>query len=167
MEQEEQVMLSEEHQDTDNLDVLEQHTDEDERALLAELSGEDYDPTPAVKKQDSNEAALLAGKASATIAMGVVEQALKMVGHKDFSFDPEEAENVCAAAAPLMVKYGGEMPPWLAQYKEELAFVAAAGMLSFSSVQQLKTLKAIDRAKLVESQAAEEPEAEESEHAAN
>ncbi|MEZ8102214.1 hypothetical protein [Vibrio bivalvicida] len=147
--------------DAEEIEQLEQHSELDEKALLAELNGEDFDPEAVLKRKDPQKAAALAaGKQTATVMLGVVEQGLKMFGHKAFEFDPEGAESVANAAAPLFVKYNGELPPWLAEYKEELAFVAVAGSLGFTSVQQIKALKAFDRAKEIE-QMESEPEATE------
>ncbi|NOH56374.1 hypothetical protein F0266_26165, partial [Vibrio coralliilyticus] len=86
------------------------------------------------------------------------EQLLKQFAHQDFAFDEEQAKGVASAAAPLFVKYGGELPPWLAAYKEEFAFVVAAGALSFTSFSQIKALKAMDEEKEINP---EEEQAEE------
>ncbi|MGR5143858.1 hypothetical protein ACQKPX_19575 [Photobacterium sp. DNB23_23_1] len=49
--------------------------------------------------------------------------------HHNFEFDPQQAENVAQKITPLIVKYGGNPPPWLARYMA----VAAIGMLGLSS----------------------------------
>lgn len=124
------------------------HTTEEEAALLQQLGEEqDFDPSTADIKAADNSLALAQGAASVMAVLGVSEQLLKQFGHKDFSFDSSQAENVANTAAPLFVKYGGEMPPWLAQYKEEFSFVVAAGALGFSSFQQIRMLKVSDAAK--------------------
>ncbi|WP_299021523.1 hypothetical protein [uncultured Photobacterium sp.] len=126
------------------------HTPEDEAALLQQLGDEqDFDPSTAEIKTADNSQALAHGAASVMAVLGVSEQLLKQFGHKDFALDPSQAESVANTAAPLFVKYGGEMPPWLAQYKEEFSFVVAAGALGFSSFQQIRMLKASDAAKEV------------------
>ncbi|EFP97448.1 hypothetical protein [Vibrio caribbeanicus] len=146
--------------DIPEIEELETHSELDERALLAELDGEDFDPDSVVKRKDPKEnLALETGKQTTLALLGAVEQGLKMFAHKEFEFTKEGAESVAEAAAPLFVKYGGELPPWLSQYKEEMTFIAAAGLLGFSSVQQIKELKAIDRAKEIT------PEDKEQEHA--
>lgn len=43
------------------------------------------------------------------------------------------------------MKYGGNPPPWLAKYMDEIMAVAAIGMLGISSFMQIKHLKAEDR----------------------
>ncbi|WP_235284654.1 hypothetical protein ABF162_00980 [Vibrio coralliilyticus] len=138
--------------------IEEVHSEVEEKALLAELDGEDFDPTTVTAKVDADAAKLAAGEASAMMALGVTEQLLKQFAHQDFAFDEEQAKGVASAAAPLFVKYGGELPPWLAAYKEEFAFVVAAGALSFTSFSQIKALKAMDEEKEINP---EEEQAEE------
>ncbi|SHO59132.1 hypothetical protein [Vibrio quintilis] len=129
-------------------EILETHSEAEENALLQELSGEDFNPDTAVQKSDpKKEAALAAGEATTKAVLGVTEQIIKQFAHKDFTFDTAQIDNVATAAAPLFVKYNGELPPWLAAYREELTFVVAAGALGFSSFTQIKALKAIDQAK--------------------
>ncbi|AIU67953.1 hypothetical protein JV59_37660 [Vibrio coralliilyticus] len=138
--------------------IEEMHSEVEEKALLAELDGEDFDPSTVTAKVDADAAKLAAGEASAMMALGVTEQLLKQFAHQDFAFDEEQAKGVASAAAPLFVKYGGELPPWLAAYKEEFAFVVAAGALSFTSFSQIKALKAMDEEKEINP---EEEQAEE------
>ncbi|QFT37633.1 MULTISPECIES: hypothetical protein [unclassified Vibrio] len=138
--------------------IEEVHREVEEKALLAELDGEDFDPSTVTAKVDADAAKLAAGEASAMMALGVTEQLLKQFAHQDFTFDEEQAKGVASAAAPLFVKYGGELPPWLAAYKEEFAFVVAAGALSFTSFSQIKALKAMDEEKEINP---EEEQAEE------
>ncbi|NRF26379.1 hypothetical protein HRJ45_15660 [Vibrio coralliilyticus] len=138
--------------------IEEMHSELEEKALLAELDGEDFDPSTVTAKVDAEAAKLAAGEASAMMALGVTEQLLKQFAHQDFAFDEEQAKGVASAAAPLFVKYGGELPPWLAAYKEEFAFVVAAGALSFTSFSQIKALKVMDEEKEINP---EEEQAEE------
>lgn len=84
------------------------------------------------------------GKITASAMLVFGEGLIKQFGHKDFAFDQSQAEGVANSAAPLFVKYGGELPPWLLQYKEELLFAFAAGTLCFSSVRTVKELKQAD-----------------------
>ena len=143
----------------EQLENLEEvHSEVEEKALLAELDGEDFDPSTVTAKVDAEAAKLAAGEASAMMALGVTEQLLKQFAHQDFAFDEEQVKGVASAAAPLFVKYGGELPPWLAAYKEEFAFVVAAGALSFTSFSQIKALKAMDEEKEINP---EEEQAEE------
>ncbi|KUI99933.1 hypothetical protein [Vibrio sp. MEBiC08052] len=130
---------------------FETHSKADEDALLSEITEQDFNPDEAVAKTDPKEAAALAaGEATSMAVIGVTEEVIRQFVHKDFMFDEAQVKGVAGAAAPLFVKYGGELPPWLVQYKEELTFVMAAGALGFSSYHQVKELKALDRAKEIQ-----------------
>ncbi len=163
----ENQMDIEDIQDPEN--IVETHSKEQESAFLNSVAEEekdfDSDNSPEVKKlQDGQsaveKAALKMGEQSAIAGLGVIEQMIKQFGHKQFAFDPEQAQNLAEATAPLMLKYNGEMPPWLVAYKEELAFTIAAGGLAFGSVQQVRFLKASDAAKLIEQKKEAQKEAE-------
>ena len=128
---------------------IEQRSDDEQLAFINEFDedAQDFDPAET-ELVSENEAALLAGgKATVTVVLGVVEQGLQQFGHKDFAFSDEQAKNLAEKAAPLFVKYNGEMPPWLVEYQHELMTVFAVGGLGFSSYQQIKELRAIDAAK--------------------
>ena len=127
---------------------LDMHSEFDEKELLNSLD-EDFNPDIAIENKSQKEMLLEQGEVTATAVLGVGEQMLKQFGHKEFAFDETQVENVAKAAAPLFVKYGGELPPWLAQYKEEIMFTFAAGALGFSSHSQIKALKKIDKEKEV------------------
>ena len=127
---------------------LDMHNEFDEKELLNSLD-EDFNPDTAIENKSQKELLLEQGAMSATAVLGVGEQMLKQFGHKKFSFDEAQVENVAKAAAPLFVKYGGEFPPWLAQYKEEIMFTFAAGALSLGSYSQIKALNKIDKEKEV------------------
>lgn len=147
--------------DTESLPVDEQinvHSEIDEKELLSSLD-EDFNPDTVIEQKSQKDMLLEQGVMSATAVLGVSEQMLKQFGHKQFAFDEAQVENVAKAAAPLFVKYGGELPPWLAQYKEELMFTFAVGALGFSSHSQIKALKKMDKEKEVK-QAQSEPQAE-------
>ena len=152
------------HDDTDSiLDALEEeqldmHSEFDEKKLLDSLD-DDFNPDAVIEKKSQKDQLLEQGAMTATAVLGVGEQMLKQFGHKEFAFNPEQAEGVANAAAPLFVKYGGELPPWLAQYKEELMFTFAVGALGFSSHSQIKALKKMDKEKEVK-QAQSEPQTE-------
>ncbi|SGY98742.1 hypothetical protein [Moritella viscosa] len=124
------------------------HSEIDEKELLNSLD-EDFNPDAVIDKKSQKDQLLEQGVMSATAVLGVGEQMLKQFGHKKFAFDEAQVENVAKAAAPLFVKYGGELPPWLAQYKEEIMFTFAAGALGLGSYSQIKALKKIDKEKEV------------------
>lgn len=139
------------------LDQIEVHSEADEAALLNSLDDKDFDPAEAEQNNANNSALLEQGAATVVTVLGVGEQLIKQFGHKDFAFDGSQVENVANASAPLFVKYGGELPPWLAQYKEEIMFTFATGALCFTSFAQVKALKKMDAAKEVKES---QPEAE-------
>lgn len=131
------------------VEELEFQSEETEKSFLNEFDDDaaDFEPSSTDVTSD-NEAALLAGgTATVTVVLGVVEQGLKQFGHKDFALSDEESKNLAEKAAPLFVKYNGEMPPWLVEYQHEIMTLFAIGGLGFSSFQQIKELKAIDAAK--------------------
>ena len=138
--------------------IIETHDEFDEKQLLNSLE-DDFNPDAAIEKKSEKDLLLEQGAMTATAVLGVGEQMLKQFGHKQFAFDPEQAEKVANSAAPLFVKYGGELPPWLLAYKEELMFTFAVGVLGFSSYGQIKTLKNIDKAKEVKEVKTEDEEA--------
>jgi len=148
--------------ETESLPVDEEisvHSEIDEKELLNSLD-EDFNPDAVIEKKSQKEQLLEQGAVTATAVLGVSEQMIKQFGHKEFAFDEAQVENVANAAAPLFVKYGGELPPWLAQYKEEIAFTFAAGALSFSSYSQIKALKKIDKEKEIKEVEETKPEDE-------
>ena len=64
--------------DIPEIEELETHSELDERALLAELDGEDFDPDSVVKRKDPKEnLALETGKQTTLALLGAVEQGLK------------------------------------------------------------------------------------------
>lgn len=127
------------------LDQVEVHSEAEEAALLNSLGDEqDFVPDDSEQKAVPNSVMLAQGTATAVTVLGVGEQLIKQFGHKDFAFDPGQVENVANATAPLFVKYGGELPPWLVQYKEEIMFTFATGTLCFTSFAQVKALKKAD-----------------------
>jgi hypothetical protein len=159
--------LSNIEKDTAPVEVqLDMHSEFDEKELLNSLD-DDFNPDTVIDKKSQKELLLEQGAMSATAVLGVGEQMLKQFGHKQFSFDEAQVENVAKAAAPLFVKYGGELPPWLAQYKEEIMFTFAAGALGLGSYSQIKALKKIDKEKEVKKPSEPEVENTQSEITAN
>lgn len=97
-----------------------------------------------------DESLLLAqGAMTAGVLLGAGEGLIKQFGHKDFALESSQKENVSKSFAPLFVKYGGELPPWVLQYKEEIMFTFAIGTLCFTSLAQIKGLKKADAEKVV------------------
>ena len=150
--------LSNIEKDTAPVEVqLDMHSEFDEKELLNSLD-DDFNPDTVIDKKSQKDQLLEQGAMSATAVLGVGEQMLKQFGHKQFAFDEAQVENVAKAAAPLFVKYGGELPPWLAQYKEEIMFTFAAGALGLGSYSQIKALKKIEKEKEVKETKPEDEE---------
>lgn len=52
---------------------------------------------------------------------------------------PEEVrEKVAERLAPVLVKYGGHMPPWLEKWKDELMLAIVLGGVAYGSVKAVK-----------------------------
>lgn len=107
------------------------------------------------------------GEMTATIMLSMGENLIKEFGHKDFAFDKAKVEKVANSFAPLFVKYGGELPPWVLQYKEEIMFTFATGALCFTSVKQVKALKKADAPKEAEQSQLDENVTQEKEQVTN
>ncbi|WP_154124999.1 hypothetical protein [Grimontia hollisae] len=145
--------------------TIETHSEAEEKAFVANVANAttgaddgEFDPSGIASDDTPSKEVLLESAAEAAVMyLGVGEAFIKRFGHKDFAFDEELAENFGKAAAPLLLKYDGDMPPWMKAYKEEIGFVAAAGLLGLSSWSQIKALKAQDIA--LEAKEAEEGEA--------
>ncbi len=140
---------------------IENHNPEDERAFINSLGDDDtdFDPTEPQKVADKHALILERGEATMLTALGVAEGMVKGFVHPEFAFDPNQAEDVAKKTAPLFVKYGGDLPPWLSEYKEELGLLVALGGLGFVSYGQIKHLKAEDLRKELEAKKKAEEEA--------
>lgn len=129
-------------------DLLEKHSQEEEQAFLNTLSDDvDFDPsqTETTAEKESENFAVEAAAGMVCMGLMTAESTLKMMVHKDFKFDPDQAENVAYKVAPLIVKYGANPPPWLEKYMDEIMAVFAIGVLAFSSFMQVRQLKAADK----------------------
>lgn len=116
---------------------------EEENDFLKSL--DDEEKIEAGFDQQAEQALLLAqGEMTAVALLGAGEGLIKNFGHKDFKLDPAQKENASKSFAPLFVKHGGELPPWVTQYKEEIMFTFALGSMCFASYAQVKTLKQQD-----------------------
>ncbi|RWX54976.1 hypothetical protein [Photobacterium chitinilyticum] len=126
--------------------AIETHSEQDEKAFLSTLDddSQDFDPTSVKAKEDDKKAETEAAAGVVFIGLMTVEQTMKTLVHPEFGFDPDQSEAVAYKVAPLIVKYGGNPPPWLAAYMDEIMAVAAIGMLAISSWMQVKQLKAAD-----------------------
>ncbi|MGF1702515.1 hypothetical protein L4D09_19660 [Photobacterium makurazakiensis] len=125
-------------------DQLESHTEQDESTFVNSLDGEDFDPTAVDNQAEQQALEVEAAAGIVFVGLMTIEQTMKTVVHHNFAFDPQQSESVATKVAPLIVKYGGNPPPWLAKYMDELMAVAAIGMLGISSYMQVKKLNADD-----------------------
>lgn len=140
-----------EHQDNEQLndaqtelDQIESRNEAEENQFLKDIAAEagEFDPSTvqAESGQDNSlELAMMAGMVGGGLT--VAEEFIKNMVHPDFKFDEAQAEKVAEAFAPLLLKYGGEPPPWLAKYMDEITALCAVGMLGFGSYMQIKQLK--------------------------
>lgn len=127
------------------LETVQGHTEQEEKAFINSLD-EDFDPTTANEQTNTKAMEVEAAAGIVFVGLMTLEQTMKGMVHPRFNFDPEQSEKVAYKVAPLIVKYGGNPPPWMAKYMDEIMAVAAIGMLSLSSYMQVRQLKAEDLA---------------------
>ncbi|WP_273857062.1 hypothetical protein [Photobacterium sp. GSS17] len=127
------------------LETVQGHTEQEEKAFINSLD-DDFDPTMATTDTKQADIELEAAAGMIFVGLMTIEQMMKGMVHTRFNFDPEQSEKVAYKVAPLIVKYGGNPPPWMAKYMDEIMAVAAIGMLSLSSYMQVRQLKAEDLA---------------------
>ncbi|WP_273860559.1 hypothetical protein [Photobacterium sp. GSS17] len=127
------------------LETVQGHTEQEEKAFINSLD-EDFDPTTATEQTNTKAMEVDAAAGIVFVGLMTLEQTMKGMVHPRFTFDPEQSEKVAYKVAPLIVKYGGNPPPWMAKYMDEIMAVAAIGMLSLSSYMQVRQLKAEDLA---------------------
>lgn len=137
----------------ENLEVLDQMTEaEPEGAAILQTIEQEQQQTQQA------DAAELAAQQCAAMAVGMVEDFLKM-RWSFLQIDDGAKEQVTEKAVPVFRKYGGDLPNWLKPYREEIALgmvLAAAGVGVYTQVQQ-HNLQGQAREKENES-AASEPE---------
>lgn len=125
------------------LNQIDMPSEADEAAFLKSIAGDEteFEPSETKDKPDNAvELAVMAGMVGGGLTMA--EEFIKNMVHQDFKFDETQAEKVANAFAPLLLKYGGEPPPWMAKYMDEITALCAVGMLGFGSFMQIKQLKA-------------------------
>ncbi|MGF1736720.1 hypothetical protein [Photobacterium satsumensis] len=122
---------------------IQAHNEQDEKDFINSLD-DDFDPTTADPQEQQQELEQQAAGAMVFVGLMTIEQTMKTMVHHNFEFDPQQAENVAQKIAPLIVKYGGNPPPWLAKYMDEIMAIAAIGMLGLSSYMQVRSLKIKD-----------------------
>lgn len=85
-------------------------------------------------EQESEESAVITAQVAVMIAEQAVVSLWPMLEYQD-----EQRERAAEVLAPVIAKHGGEMPPWLAAYKEEMqaaGFFAMVGFQSYLTVKQ-------------------------------
>ncbi|UXI04103.1 hypothetical protein [Photobacterium sp. TY1-4] len=132
--------------ETGQAEAVDTRSEQEEKDFLNSLD-DDFDPATAEAKAEQANIEQEAAAGIVFVGLMTIEQTMKTMVHPDFTFNPEQAEGVALKVAPLIVKYGGNPPPWLAKYMDEIMAVAAIGMLGLSSFMQVKQLKAADIAK--------------------
>lgn len=122
------------------------YSDEEKRAAHREAAQDDYDPTQAVKivKEGENiahEKTLKDYEIEAMFMLGMSEAAIKQMVNGGLSFDEELTVKTAQALAPVLKKYGGELPPWLAPYLTEIKAGYYLSCLGFGVFMQYKAIK--------------------------
>lgn len=148
--------------DTAQEDVFETRSPEEEKGFISQFE-EDFDPDQAVNETASKPSAkeeMESLTQDASMLVGGADFIIRQSLHPDVGFDESSKANLSQALAPLLKKYGGDVPPWLKPYKEEAAFCIALGMASFGVFSQYKAVKQAEAAqKLSEREQESEHEA--------
>ena len=76
-------------------------------------------------------------KMSATMAVGILEAAILM-WRPQLKYDDDTRREAVEKLAPVFQKHGGELPPWLAAWQEELKAMVFFGGVAFASYVQIK-----------------------------
>jgi hypothetical protein len=82
-------------------------------------------------------------KMSATMAVGILEAAILM-WKPQLQYDDDTRREAVEKLAPVFAKHGGELPPWLAAWQEELKAVVFFGGVAFSSYLQIKAANDVE-----------------------
>jgi hypothetical protein len=122
------------------------YSDEEKRAANREAAQDDFDPTQAVEQAKSGEVAkpektLNDYEIEAMFMLGVSEAAMQQMVHGELSFDEALTLKTAQALAPVLQKYGGELPPWLAPYLTEIKAGYYLSCLGFGVFMQYKMIK--------------------------
>lgn len=82
-------------------------------------------------------------KMSATMAVGILEAGVLM-WRPQLEYDELTRAEAVEKLAPIFQKHGGELPPWLAAWQEELKAIVFFGGVAFSSYLQIKAANDAD-----------------------
>lgn len=80
---------------------------------------------------------------SAAMAVSILEAALLM-WKPQLKYDDDTRREAVEKLAPVFQKHGGELPPWLAAWQEELKAVVFFGGVAFSSYLQIKAANDVE-----------------------
>lgn len=133
--------------------------DEQAIEMAKELAGEteeDFDPAAAfvgMTPEQEREAIrggqeLLASREGAEFAaieaINVYEEAVQDYGHADFVIPDKKKENGVKRLSPVIQKYAPQLLGLLGEWKHEILAGTWTGSLAFTSVKQVKALRAED-----------------------
>ena len=116
-------------------------TDEIDKLVADEQATEqaEYNPAAEQAEVEHNQAAHNGAKALAALSVETVSSIIQAA--QPVSIDQPTKDELAGKLAPVLHKYGlgGEMPPWLAAYREELELGMALAGFAYGLYQQIKT----------------------------
>jgi len=113
-----------------------------EAERLLDIAVESERPAPGAAA-DSAPPTLSADAADAisgqlvNMAAGALQQA-----HPALRYDDATRNQVRQALTPVVVKYDGQLPPWLAKWQEEIMLAICLGSVAYNSVRAVKDYNA-------------------------
>jgi hypothetical protein len=126
-------------------EVNEQNNELDNLTELESMIEPDYDPAEDIKLSEAEKAADAAAraeaKASAQIAVGIVGSVVALVA-PSVDVPAKQKELIAEKLEAVIFKYGAELPPWLAAYREELELAGVLAITGFGVYSQIKAAKA-------------------------
>lgn len=132
-------------------EFIEENSEQAERDFVNNLGEDeqDFNPDQAVsdaasKPSAKEEMESLTQDASILVEFG--DAGLRQILHPDVGFDEGSKGNLSKTLAPLLKKYGGDVPPWVKPYKEEAAFIISLTLASFGVFSQYKSVKQAEAA---------------------
>ncbi|CAM3709247.1 hypothetical protein VA7868_02937 [Vibrio aerogenes CECT 7868] len=153
--------------ETEQASETETHSDADKQSFVAEINQE-FDPDAAAEEaQKAAEAKAQAeddelteesAEFAAMIAVGGLEKGIQTLLDKRLEIGQENAEALTKYAAPLILKYGNEVPPWLAKvmkFKDEAMLSLTLMTVGLSVARQYRSNKIADRIALQAQQEAQ------------
>ncbi|UAB68815.1 hypothetical protein INR79_09665 [Vibrio sp. SCSIO 43132] len=136
----------------DEHEAVDTHSTDEELALIQAMGAEDdeFNPDAAVSAAASppptKAQQIEALEEDAAMLVGGAEYLIQQAVHPALSFGEPHSAALAKATAPILHKYGGELPPWLKPYKEELGFVVALATAGGSMFFQYRAIKQAEEA---------------------